>query len=229
MAIGTAPVKTPGLPDGANSVWQYPALIALEPQFNGSWGLQFTTMMLFSLGFHLAPTAEEYARGFVAATSPLARALVRLLAGIAFVWLVTIPVTSSTESLASTRDNMYLSWDIMGSDAYKASVYPISLARWIATLFCMIVAFAQGNWVVRAVGRNFVGVYLVHMYASMDLLSIVHGLQPYGVMAELVAIVGVPVLYTLSVGAVAQELVSIAFRACLGVSRRWQSFGSEAK
>jgi hypothetical protein len=137
-----------------------------------------------------------------------------------------LPVSGAEESLDSTRNNTYMSWDVMGGSAYRMTVYPLNLCRWLATIFAMLFAFADGNWMLHRLGRNFVGVYLVHMYFSLDLISIVREGQPYGAAFQVAAILGVPVLYTLSVGAIAQDLVAAAFREILRlyglVARRLQ-------
>jgi len=217
LATGPRAVMMPGIPEGAGatSIFKHPALLIFESQFFGSWGLQFTIVFLFLLGYHGATLAEGYLQRYAAATSPSMRSCLRILSGLIFLGLVWIPVSGATESLASTRNNMYMSWDVMGGDAYKMSVYPLNLCRWMVTIFAMLFAFADGNWMMHRLGRNFMGVYLVHMYFSLDLLSVIRQGEPYGPPFQVAAIVGVPILYTLSVGAIAQDLIAACFRELL--------------
>jgi len=218
LFVGTQPMTISFIPEGATSLWSHPGLLFFEPQFFGSVGLQLTMVLLFLLGYHGAAWAETQVRKWVAEAGPAKVVMGRCLAALAFFLLVLVPVSGSSESLASTSDDVYMSWDVMGAQAYRMVIYPLNLARWTLTVAALLITCGGGNWTMRAVGRNFVGLYLVHMYFSLDLLGMVRGLQEYGAAAQLAAVIGMPLLYALSVGAVAQDAVAAAFRACLFAS-----------
>lgn len=215
LVIGSYPVSFPFIPEGSTSLWRNPGLLLLEPHFNGSWGLQLTMVQLFLMGYHGAIVAENRIRAFFTAAGPLKRSFWRALAGVLFFLLVLMPVRRSSESLATTSSNMYISWDVMGCVAYRAWIYPLNLFRWVLTLLSMLAVFGEGHWTLHAVGRNFVGVYLIHVYFSLDLLGMVRGLQALGAPLQLAAVIAVPALYCLSVGALAQDAVAAVFRGLL--------------
>lgn len=213
VAFSLAPALS-DIPDDLGSHLVPSAPFLMDPYHFWSMGHKVYWFGFFCLGYYYGHFIPELVENATSVQKDFLQNVRVRLAALVVACLLAWSLVSLDVPHDDTLEDSLADWPFFFNPWYPVKM----LAEWLQ-LMCLVVAVQQGNSVLRTVGANILGTFIVHMYldtgiktfAESKMFQDVDFCPFFGGLLQFIILIAYPVIFALTVGRFTMCLFVLAF------------------